>query len=173
MKRITFDTMLQRSHESSRSGGPKMDFPVRINIGKHKGKTGTAQISWYGTKMSVIFPGDTEDYDIPYKNVDLLDENGDVVVDKLVDSTSREIVTGSIICYSANFRNSHSLSIGRVEGISDIGTLKVKEIILNGEKSTARKSKQIGNPEKCIILPISDEDMVIWLLNGFQFDKNK
>lgn len=164
---------------SNNRAASKSEYLDRVKIvkGKHKGKYAHIVNKYcYSSNVYVkVENSDLEELNVHYTYIDFVDSNGDVIVVRPQDMTGREIEIGNFMVYSkSSGRNSHALEIGQVTAFTNVGAVKVKRVMRNGDKvqtgqySYYNVETVINDPDKSLALPVSEEKLLQWVLMDFE-----
>lgn len=166
------DQVKQFQFEELLASGADISNNIRLMrmIGKNKGRIGFFNsFVGYGSDISVKF-GEEFDWGC-YTKFEFVDENDIPILFQPRDMTARTINIGDYIVYSVSAgRSNHALEMGKVQQFSAVGAPLVKRIMNNGRNisSPDEKLKTINDPDRCITLPISESNLIMWLLKDFK-----
>jgi hypothetical protein len=151
------------------------DWPtLLVTSGPKKIKGRKAIIKRIGYAMEIYVDVDGKDMMLGCPKLDILDNNGNLVLVPVTDMTGREICEGTWIAYSSIQGRTHSLEMGKVSRVNGVGTIRVKPHMRDGRKVNrdgflpSRYDKLITNPDRCIKLPVNDSTMVMWIMKDFE-----
>src|ERR1700748_1587292 len=126
MKSYQYETLEKRAEKDKTK--------LYLAAGKNKGKFATyVGMGLHGGEINLRLEDKTE-ITVHYRQVEELSVSGEPEVKPVIDMTGREINIGSYICYSRLEYKRHAMEIGRVTDITEIGYLKVRPLVHNGEK---------------------------------------
>ncbi len=113
---------------------------------------------------------------VKYVHAELADEQGNPIIVPVTDMTGREITEGQWLTYSVGGNKSpHGLELGRVEGLTAAGGVRVTRVLRDGEKvinrayyRDRRETKVVNDPDRSLLLPCDGTTMVEWVLKDFE-----
>lgn len=150
-------------------------IPVRITIGKHKGKSGMARRYQWKRELEVVFD-DASTAEVHYKSAEFVDENGEPVIVPVTDMSGREIDIGAWLVYSApsSYNKTHALEVGQVMAISPIGQVTVHRRVQNGgevkrhHNAKGVAKRVVNDPDRSLLMPVDTTLLTTWVLKGFE-----
>lgn len=145
--------------------------PLRMMIMNTKRKGMVGVFIGFASGKAVLRLDDGTEVRVPYKNIEMVDANGEAIIDIPTDVLRQPVSVGSLICYSVSTTYSHDFEIGRVTSISEIGLFSVRILVSSGqvlEKDSRWNTKSGIKPHHCLKLPVDEALLTMAVMTDFE-----
>lgn len=161
--------------------GRPLDLPAlkfHVNKGKNRGKIGAAKLIT-ATSADVYFEDGSREK-IGFVRLDVIDHEGKPITLHMKDMLGADIIPGSIVCYSmSKGQSSHALEMGRVLAVARGGSLMVRPMVRNSEKSlvntrydynrrTTVEAPRKVDSARCLLIPVDTNRLMMCMMTDFE-----
>ena len=160
MKRLQY-LKLKAEMPPVTKGAPTVSTNYRARV---SGRDGAIYGTYKDGRLAIGFEDDDELRVFPYAEVEIVGDDGEVVVAPVVDITGREIRVKDTVSFAYA---EAVMAVGRVVAITGTGTLRITMLSKGGKKFSTRDVFLHETEKKALRLPISGEALFAWNVCDF------
>lgn len=147
-----------------------LSHAVMVTKGEFCGLTGMLDAIGYGGTLTIVFDATNEVADVNYRDVEFLDDNGEIIESNVLDMLNQVIEEGQLVTYptSGFYGKSFSMEIGTVTKITVAGNLMVEPRVRDGERLRGAHKARKVEAKRSVRIPVDDTTLVTAVLTDFE-----